>query len=350
MADDVAARRPAMVAATPIGHAGYWFSLVGIALCILVIDLNTHANDYADLDTYLVYLSQLVHFPPDNWYYFEALSNFYLLFIHWLTDSVDQAVVVAHYLLGVMFVGFLAYASPPGRSSWPSLVFMFALLGSLLAFVTLRATPAYFLVAIGVRYALDRDRKTWACLVIATLFHASALLAAAPLAFLYFRDSLPSLLRAERPIRLFVIAVALFAVIGILGSQISKVAVSLIESIPILSKYVTYTDQNSSPNQATSLNHYLFFAFVSVFAFFFFVFSNEKNRRLNEYVLISFVLYAVLFAGISPVAAVRQAPFWLMPMIGLYPWRRVGVTEATAPLFVLACAGLFYFQFEQVYL
>lgn len=335
---------------TSRSNSPYWITLFCIALCLLVIDFNTDSRDYADSDTYLIYLSQLVHFPQSNWYYFEAFSNFYLLFLYWFVGSVDRAIEVAHYLLGVMFLGFMVLAAPPRYTSWQSLLFMSALLGSLLAFVTLRATPSYFLLAIAVRYAMDRNPRTWILLIAAAMFHASAFLAAPPLALLYFRDALPERLKADRPVRLFAVALAFFIVIGVLAPQISKGVMSLFESIPILSKYVVYSVQETSDKQATSINHYIFFAFLAVFLLFFFIFSNEENKKLNEYLLVSFLLYITLFVGVSPVAAVRQAPFWLMPMIPLYPWKRVGLSTITIPLFVVACAGLFYFQFSQVYL
>lgn len=334
----------------PRGNAPYWITLFCIGLCVLVIDFNTNPRDYADSDTYLIYLSQLVHFPQANWYYFEAFSNFYLLFIYWFVDSVDRAIVIAHYLLGVMFLGFMVFAAPPRYTSWQSLLFMSALLGSLLSFVTLRATPSYFLLVISVHYAMDRNPRAWILFVAAAMFHASAFLAFPPLALLYFRDALPNRLRADRPVRLFVVALAFFIVIAALSLQISNGVMSLFESIPILSKYVVYSVQETSDKQATSLNHYIFFAFLAIFLLFFFVFSNEKNRRMNEYLLTSFLIYVTLFSGVSPVAAVRQAPFWLMPMIPLYPWKQIGMSTITIPLFVVFCAGLFYFQFSQVYI
>ena len=350
MPDGQATRPSVASTAILVGDAAYWLSLFIIASCILVIDLNTNAKDYADIDTYLIYLSQLVNFPDNNWYYFEAFSNFYLLFIHWLVRSVDESIEFAHYLLGIIFFSLLVIALPPKQSSWKSLLFVFAMFGPLLAFVTLRATPSYFLVAVGVQCAMRRSPKTWIYLSAAFFFHASALLAAGPIMFLYFRDSLPTVFRAERPVRLFVIATVLLVVVGIIAPQITKNAITLFESVPVLSKYIAYTDQGSSINESTSLSHYIFFVFVSGFTLLFLVFPVGNNRHLNEYVLISYVLYAALFVGISPVAAVRQAPFWLIPMIASYPWQRVWITETMTPLFLLVCGGLCYFQFGQVYL
>lgn len=331
-------------------YSSYWLFYAIIALTILVIDLSTHAYNYADFANYLIYLSQLVHFPPDNWYYFEALSNYYLLLINWFIDSVDQSAVVAHYLLGLTFLGFLVIVFPPGRTQWQSLIFLFAVFGSLLSFVTLRATPAYFLVALAVRYAANRNPKAWASFIIASLFHTSALLAIIPLLILYFRTSLPHYMRPSRPIRLFVISAILFSIVAIVFPQVFKSSLLLFESVPAFSKYLAYTADSVSENTTTSLSHYIFFIFIVVFTFLFFLFPTKQSGFLDVYVISSFIIYASLFAAVSPVAAVRQAPFWLMPMIGLYPWRRVGVTSAMTPLFVLACIGLFYFQFNQVYL
>lgn len=324
----------------------YWMCYGLTVLVIAGIAIFTDPTRYADLDAYIYYLDSLVHFPPSSWIYFEVFSNLYLLSAHWLTGSVMSAIVLAHYGLGIIFLALLPTAFPPHRSPWTSLLFMFAVLGPLLALVTMRATPAYFLIAIGVRHAIERRPSAWLLLIAASLFHISSLLAALPMALLYFESNLPRLLRSDRSKKFYIITAVVILALGGILPQVSGSVTGIIQSIPVISKYEVYTDTNSSPTQ---IGHYIFLVFITILTLAFLTVSNEKSRRLNIYVLSSFALYVMLFFSSSPVAAFRQAPFWIMPMIALLPWEALGLRKATAPLFVMACAGLFAFQFSQVY-
>lgn len=128
--------------------------------------------------------------------------------------------------------------------------------------------------------------------------------------------------------------------------ELSSSVTSVVKSIPVISKYDVYTD---SITTETRIGHYIFLVFVSILTVIFLMARDELSGRLSVYVMASFALYVVMFFSASPVAAFRQTPFWIMPMIALLPWERVGLTKATAPIFVIACAVLFVFQFGQVY-
>jgi hypothetical protein len=240
----------------------------------------------------------------------------------------------------------LRTAFPARRSPWPTLLFMFAILGPLLAFVTMRATPAYFLVAIAVRYAIDRRIIAWLFLLLAAMFHISALLAAVPLGLLYFERNLPGMLRSNRSRKFYLFITLTIVAFGAILPALSSSVTSVVKSIPVISKYDVYTDSIATE---TRIGHYIFLVFISILTVIFLMARNELSGKLSIYVMSSFALYVVMFFSASPVAAFRQTPFWIMPMIALLPWERIGLTKATAPLFVIACAVLFVFQFGQVY-
>lgn len=325
----------------------YWLAYGVIALVIILFGIFTDPTRYADFDTYVYYLDALVYYPPPSWTYFEPLSNLNLLAAHWLTRSVLSAIVFAHYTLGIVFLLATPIAYPPRRTSWQALLFTFAVMGPLLAFVTLRATPAYFLIAIGVRYAIERRPVAWLCLAVAASFHISALLAAPAMALLYFERNLPGFLRSNRSRKYYVrVALAIIAVYALLPS-LSGSFNSLIKSISVLSKYEVYTDVNQG--SVTQVGHYIFLVFVSLLTMIFVYIKNETSSKLKMYVLVSFALYVLLFFATSPVVAFRQTPFWIMPLIAILPWDQLGVRRATAPAFVMACAVLMAFQFSQVY-
>ena len=329
------------------GSAAYWAVYVAVALIGLVISLFAEPSRFADFDTYVYYLDGLVHFPPPSWMYFEVSSNLYLLAAHWLTRSVLSAVVLAHYVLGIVFLLALPVIYPPRRVPWPALLFTLAVMGPLLAFVTLRATPAYFLVAVAVRCAVDRRLVTWVYLAVAASFHISALLAALPLALLYFDRNLPALLRSDRSRLHYLLLTFAIIIGGVLLPQLSGSLISLIKSIPVLSKYDVYTVDNESA--VTQIGHYIFLAFAIMLTVVVLALQREAERKLGTFVLSSFALYVLMFFSASPVAAFRQTPFWMITMIAALPWDRLGVRRATVPLFVLACAALMVFQFSQVY-
>lgn len=324
----------------------YWTVFGAIALTIAGFAVLSDPSRYADFDTYVFYLNGLVYFPPDSWMYFEVFSNIYLLSAYWLTQSVFSAIVLAHYGLGILFLLLLAIAFPARRSSWAALLFLFAILGPLLAFVTMRATPAYFLVAIGIRLAMDRRPSAWLMLGAAALFHISSLLAALPMALLYFENNLPKLLQASRSRKFHLMVTLSIIGFGAVLPQVSDNVTSLIQSIPVISKYDVYTN---TVGEETRIGHYLFLVFVSFLTITFMAVRDEAAGRLNMYVMASFALYVVMFFSASPVAAFRQTPFWIMPMIAVLPWEKLGLNRATAPLLIIACISLFIFQFGQVY-
>lgn len=329
-----------------VGGAGYWIVYGAITIAVLFVNVLTEPDRYADFDSYIYYLDTLVHFPPPSWLYFEVLSNFFLLGMHWIARSVLSGVELAHYALGVFFVLMLPAVYRPRSTPWPGLLLSFAMLGPLLAFVTIRATPAYFLVAIAVRLALKRRPAAWACLAVASFFHISALVAAAPLAVVYFERHLPALLRSDRSRQYYLIVMLGIVALGAALPQLSDSVIGLIRLFPVLSKYEVYTDPNSA---VTQIGHYIYLAFVSLLTFMFMVVRNQASARLSMYVLMSFTLYVVMFFTAAPVAAFRQTPFWIIPMIAVLPWERFGVRHVTVPFFVLACVALMVLQFSQVY-
>lgn len=325
----------------------YRATIALIALIIFGVDLFTDPARFADFDTYVYYLDSLVHFPSQDAIYFEFFSNMYLLLAHWITRSVLSGVILAHYILGAIYIFALVRTFPPQWSTWPALLFVFATFGPLLAFVTLRATPAYFLVAAAVRYAIERRRRTWVFMFAASLFHISALLALAPLTMVYFERNLPRVLRSDLPRKFYLIVVMIILGLAAILPQLPSVVADVIQSIPTIAKYSVYVDVVSTDTQ---IGHYVFLVFSSFLTLVFFVTQEGKSRRMNVYILTSFVLYLTMFFSASPVAAFRQAPFWIMPMIAVLPWQRLGVRAAVVPLFVVACGGLFYFQFQQLYM
>jgi EpsG family len=328
----------------------YWLAIAAICVIIATVWGTTYPDRFADFDTYVLYLDQLVHFPPDNWWYFESMSNLYLLTIHGVYRSVIPSIAIAHYVLGIMFIVFLIISFPPRLSSWPSIVFLFCFLGPVLAFVTLRATPAYFLVAAGALRAMRRDPSAWIYIGTAFLFHASTLLAVPPMLLLYFQNHVPNALKGRKSLYIFIPVMTLYFASSFLLPQFTDIIISTIQGTPYLAKYIAYTDEVLPASHVTSSNHYIFLVFVVLYTTVFFARSRKEADPIMIYIIPSVLIYSFMFTAFSPVAAFRQAPFFLIPMISLFPWHRVGIKGPASVLFVVLCAALFVFQFDQVYL
>ncbi|WEK44385.1 MAG: EpsG family protein [Candidatus Sphingomonas colombiensis] len=331
-------------------NTGYWVAIAAIGACIGAVWLTTKPGNFADVDTYILYLDQLIHFPPANWWYFEAFSNFYLILIHLIQPSVQSSVFIAHYILGITFIFLLIISFPPRISSWQSIFFFFCILGPVLAFVTLRATPAYFLISASVFRAMRRDPRAWIYVAVAFLFHASTLLALPPMLLLYFQKFLPQSLRGKRAAWILAIAISSLLVATAIFPQITSAPITLIQSTSYLSKYIAYTDEVLPTNHVTSISHYVFMVFVVLLTISFLISLDDRAKSIIIYVISSSFVYLSMFMALSPVAAFRQAPFFLIPMISLFPWQKFGIKGPVAFLFILACAVLFVFQFDQVYI
>jgi hypothetical protein len=263
-----------------------------IALAIIGFGVFTQAEYYADFDTYVYYLDGLVNFPSPSWMYFEPLSNIYLLSAYWLTKSVLPAVIVAHYILGIIFLLAIVRVFPPAYSSWQTLLFTFAILGPLLAFVTLRATPAYFLVALAVSQALERRPTAWLYLLAASLFHISSLLAAAPMALLYFERNLPRFLRSKRSRWVYAFLAVVIIATATFLPNITSTILDVVGMFPAISKYDVYANTQTTE---TSTSHYLFLAFMLTFAVVYIIFQESDDVRINVYIISSLIIYILMF-------------------------------------------------------
>lgn len=330
------------------GGVSYIGALFLISATILTTALFTETARFADYDTYTYYIDGLVHFPSWDWLKLEPLSNFYLLACYWLTLDVIATNNLAHDLLLVSFPILLWASFRPTTTPWPALLAVFALFGPLLTFVTLRATPAYLLATWAVFDASVQRRRAFPLIVLAIGFHFSAVMVVPPLLILFFREKLPNWLRFERPGMLLLIGTLTVAAVFLVASAVAGAAVDFINNIPFLAKYVVYSS-TANENLDTSLNHYIFLG-IATFMLLIFLFSARGEMvRLNVYLLSSYLVYLALFLAASPVAAFRQTPFWILPLIGTLPWARLLKPGFASFVFVLACEATFLAQINGVY-
>ena len=325
-----------------------------IGAVVLAVNMLVPASRFADYDAYLWITDRLYYFPDEAWYRFEAASHFVLLMCRIATGSTEGGVDLAYRLLGLGFVTAMALFAKREEVDWRGILALFTLYGALLAFVTLRATPAYLLVALA---ALQANKGQRICLLsggAAVLFHISAVLALPPL-LVALAHNRYGLFQWTRRSALPIIAGAVLygAFFLLFQDLLNELLLSLLNIVPFLTKYLVYTsalDPASGVSQAgEGLNrtaHLAYAGLVSAFAFAFMLVKDDECRKMRAFVIVSFVIFLV--TQFSPITAFRQSPFWTIPAMLIFPWRKLSPPGPVALLFVLVCAALFALTFPAV--
>ena len=322
------------------------------AAIIVVVDSIIFPSRFFDYDTYLFYIDSIWYFPSATPVYMEPLSRLYLYVARGASDTTDTALNASHYLLGAVYLLGIFALLRKRPDGWQALLVTFAITGPLLALVTVRATPAYLLVALAVITADSRPLRSALFMALALCFHVSTGLTVAPWALLLLRARLPEVLRVERPAPL-ILAGLVFALIFVyFGQTLVSALLSLVEGIPFLNKYLAYSQDFATQHggiRETSVSHYIFFVFSIGYSALYFLVADEEAKKINLYIVASLLIYVTMFFGLSPVAALRQACFWQLPMTVMLPWRRLGITAPLAPFLMVGSLGFFLFQLGQVY-
>lgn len=323
-------------------------AVVFIASCVLVVNLIYVPSRFADYGQYLVLTDGLYYFNARSWLDFEVGSNLLFLNLRILSGNTIRAVNLAHYLLGIAYVWFLLRLARREEVTWRGVMVTFGLYGALLAFVTIRATPAYMLVSIAaLDAARGRVRAVWLTLA-ATLFHVSAVLAVPPILFGLAQNRLTLLGWIERSTYAVAAVAGAFGLFFVVARSLFTDAIAgIISIVPFLNKYTVYTDSLDPLADAggggggLSTAHLAYAVVMSAFAFAFVLMPDQRCRRLRGYVLSSYVLFLIL--EFAPVTAYRQSQFWLLPAMLVFPWDRFAPAGFRAVLFAGACVLLFRF-------
>lgn len=316
-----------------------------IASCILVIDILVPPHRFADYYQYLLITDGLWYFDTANWLGFEAGSNLLFVSLRLLMGNTERAIDVAHYLLGGMFAVFAFRFAARKEVSWQGLLTMFSLYGSLLAFVTIRATPAYLLVAVG---ALEASKGRWSAILLglaATMFHVSAVLALAPLLVALAQNRLSSLAWVGRSTRSLAVALGLTVILFVaFRATLIAALASAVAAVPFLGKYVVYTAaldplNNNGPSAGPSILHLIYFIVLSVFTAVMLLMPEDRCRRFRGYLIGSYGVY--LFLQFSPVTAYRESQFWMVPAVLIFPWARFVKPGLLSILFIIFSVSFF---------
>lgn len=267
-----------------------------------------------------------------------------------LTGDTVWTVGIAHYLISATYLLGGLTLFPPSKGNWRGLIMAFALYGSQLAFVTIRATPAYMIASIAVIHAAKGNNRAFLLVGLAILFHISSVLALLPVAALLFKSRLHALSFLQNPRVLFSLLALAGLVFVLAGSTITAVVGAVFSSIPFLGKYLVFSGglDTTTGGSEFAVGHFVLLGAISVFTAAFLTLQDKGTRSAGIFVIVSFIFYVLTFFAFSPIAAFRQTPFWMLPAFSLFPWQKVGWRGFGHALFLGLAAGMFAFQFSRV--
>ena len=325
-----------------------------IAVVVATIHALIAKNQFSDYDAYLYYLDQLTFFRTPEWFAFEPLAKMALMGLYSITRNTERAIDAAHYLISAVYLLGMLFVFPPREANWRGLLASFALFGPQLAFVTVRATPAYFIACIAVLQAIRGQPRAFAFILLAIMFHISATLALVPILALFAQSRFPALRWLQRPANVLKALIGLALTLAIFGGFIFEAVYALFNAVPFLGKYLVFTvgfsDAGGVGNlvQQFAIGHFVLLAFITVLVLAFVLVGDAYTQRVSIFVITSYVLYVFTFLGFSPIAAFRQTPFWMIPAFSIFPWHRVGLRGAGNVLFLGGTLCVFAFQFSRV--
>lgn len=299
---------------------------------------------FADFSSYLYLVDQLTFNPSTSWLSSEPLSWAPILAFRYFTGSTFQAVVVGHWYLSLVFLGSALALQRRYDLPWQFSVLLFGVFGPLLAFVTLRATPAYFAVAFAVMEAGRGRRRSFIILLVACLFHLSSLMMVLPvsIAFLQNRsEKLNALLRSP----LFVGVLAAMIILPfVVFTDLMNLYLGEIISIfgSTLGKFTTYIKNDAATDMTGASGgsfHQVYFILVSVILIGWIFVSQEIGVRIRGFVFTGYGIF--LFLQFSPVSAYRESIFWMIPLLMTFPWKKIALSGFGSAAILAAAAIMF---------
>ncbi len=316
-------------------------------LCIVSVGLLvlTTPSAFADFASYEVIIEELRAESFSGIFTLEPFSRLFLYFCSTLDNNSVAAASVAHYVNAGVSLLVLAFLALRYASSWRNVLLLGALYSPLLVFVTIRATPAYLLIATAY---LIRDRqpgRAFAAAVLAVGFHISAALALVPLLLTFkHRTRRISGGRETRRLDLWIVVAGgvLYILVGGLTAYLSGLS-GFLEGQGALAKYVVYIN---AADEVHSAMHRLYFVMTLGLMILFLICRRQFCARDVRYMTISFFMYSAL--SISPVVAFRESVFWMMPLVLVMPLHRYARTAVVSYVFCVLCAVLYAADFYGV--
>lgn len=313
-----------------------WLSVFFI---VLIVRFSFSPDQFADFESYVNLADQLYTTEISQWILFEPISNGILFLFRLLAGDSLNAVYLAYWYLSAVFLIGTAILCYQQGVTWQGVVLALGVYGALLAFVTVRATPAYILVALAVIQARNGQWRSILMCIIATTFHISAILSIPAIFVCVAQKRIKMCYRFfELNLVCYSIFFGIFLSSTLFHNQIIAFIIWVISSSGgAIEKYLTYVNDVES---AKSNNHLIYFIISSVLV----LVALNKNKgviSLRGYILTSYFLFSLL--SFSPVTAFRQSLFWTIPTLLLIPWGSLFNNSFSSVLVIVV--GLIFFGY-----
>jgi hypothetical protein len=322
-------------------------ALTVVLLCLVSVGLLVAIapDAFADFLSYQYIVEELRSPDWSDLLTFEPLSRLFLYFCSTLTNDSADVVSFAHYVNALIYICAIIPIAIRYAAGWRNVILFGALYSPLLAFVTLRATPAYFLVAIAYFIRDRHPGKALAASIVAVGFHVSAALAVFPL-ILTANNRLGRAFVSPNTrwtdISIVFAAVLIYIFLGGLSAYLPQVA-AFLEGQGAFAKFAVYA---ALAGDMQSTMHRVYFVMTLGVVVLLLISRGDFNRRDVRYMTLSFLTYAAL--TISPVVAFRESIYWMMPLVLIMPLHRYMQTAALSFVFCVACGVLYAMAFYGV--
>lgn len=320
------------------------------AVLIFILRLVYPVWLFGDYGAYLLLLDSYARNPLFDWWRDEPASWGPMLFFRYLAGTTHGGLVIANWYLSAWYVAALYMLNRRYRIDWEGTGILLLAFGALLAFVTIRATPAYFLICFAAfEAARGRTLPALALAVVACLFHLSAALAVPGIVIALLQPRLKFIDRALRSrVLLFVVGFGIVIPFILLQSILGNALQSVVSSVPLLDRFTVYlqgdTSQGAGPTR--SIFHLIYSGIVTVSLVGYLVVAKDASNQLKTFLIVCFGVY--LFLSFSPVSAYRFSIFFVMPLLLSFPWRRIALGGVTPVAVAIVSVVVFVTSFTGV--
>lgn len=294
---------------TSLNSKVFWFLFLVVTV-LTGIRTTLAPQSFADFASYVELVGQLKSSDTLEVFALEPLSKLWLYSTASLVAE-HGAVTIVSYLNTLIFAVLFCRLVIRKERNVTALILLVGLYVPLMAFVALRAMPAYLIVALAVEKIWEKNTKAGVGLcLLASMFHFSALLILVPLLLSGLRkhknasDDISPQRRAFLALLVFLAsAIITFGVPKFFGNFSD----GLISSESMLSRYSAYLMAENAGSSSHLVYFYFVSAIVGIFMF------QAKNSQERIFAASSMLLFSVL--SISPVAAYRYSLYFVIPIL-----------------------------------
>lgn len=321
-----------MTGAAPArAERNYWF-MYFLGSVLLIVRLLFPPELFADFDNYVGIATQLRYHDGIQSFILEPASKLPIYLMGMLMPSFEAITVLSYINTFVFTVCFFVLVGRKKRDTL-GLVLLAGLYVPVMAFVVLRAMPAYLIAAYAVERFWDKGElrpSLWLCM-IAAAFHFSAVLVVPPLVVAQYyarRKPRPDGLRAAHPLRdAFLLGIASLGLAFVFPSLFGTLLSNIIPADSIFGKYAEYL----AAGNAVGLAHRIYYCGVLGLSLMFYYRAGSARQRL--FVAASLLLFSLL--SLSPVVAYRYSLYFTIAILLNLPQARFTLGRAYALVLAL---------------